>query len=182
LASIVALAVAGHRAWSIVRVRIQQVAHHDVRWAGCEGKREKRGKKVKGLLIAHQDSSTPSMQLHTSMYVHVLGPLIHSSHELKHNVLGGGASCCRCCHDTVGRVGALRWCRRGGPGGGGGGGGVCRYWAASGSCYYGDQCNYLHTSGGTLPPLPSHNLASPSRGIPPSGAGDLLTGTHAHPH
>jgi hypothetical protein len=52
LASIVALAVAvaGHRAWSIVRVRIQHVAH---RWAGCEGKREKRGKKVKGLLIAH---------------------------------------------------------------------------------------------------------------------------------
>ena len=59
---------------------------------------------------------------------------------------------------------------------------MCRYWAASGACYYGDQCNYLHTSGGTLPPLPSHNLASPSRGMPPSGAGDLLTGTRAQTH
>ena len=22
---------------------------------------------------------------------------------------------------------------------------ICRYFAATGSCYYGDQCNFLHT-------------------------------------
>lgn len=34
---------------------------------------------------------------------------------------------------------------------------VCRYWAATGNCYYGEQCNFLHSS----PPATSNTASGP---------------------
>lgn len=65
---------------------------------------------------------------------------------------------------------------------------MCRHWAASGTCYYGDSCNYLHVSAGpsglvTGPPSLREAMAarSVSELAGPSSSSSSVVGTWPSP-